>query len=155
MQTKDLNCPNCGAILKQDSDHRYLFCPFCGVEIPKEENEMIEFSKYVLKHEEEVRQRKVAEKAQEDRSSHRLLIGLIIGLLLIFGFVSGRHYYQVHQLNQLVIEIQEDIVAGRYDEASVKVTRVRLNDGFSGEETYKWNEQRKELEKLIKQKRGY
>ena len=156
MAIEHQKCTNCGAMLELNSENRIYFCPFCGVKIPIEQDhddKMIDYSKFVLKHEEEVRRQKVKEKEKNDKPFMILGVIALIGVLAFFAVIYGGHYLRVYQLEQLVAEIQEDIVAGRLDEASVKVTRVRLNDDYSSKETYEWNQQREALEKLIREKR--
>lgn len=158
MAIEHQKCTNCGAMLELNSENKIYFCPFCGAKIPvpqDHDDKMIDYSKFVLKHEEEVRKQKVKEKEKEDKSTTRILVGMLIFVAVIFGIVIGRHLIKVANLEKLTAEIQQDVIEGRYDEAAIKVTRIRLDDDWSHEETWKWDQQREALEKLIKQKRGY
>lgn len=158
MAIEHQKCTNCGAMLELNSENKIYFCPFCGAKIPIEQDhddKMIDYSKFVLQHKEEVRKQKAKEKEKENRLFRIIGTLIAIGMLAFFGVIYGGHFIRVYQLEQLVTEIQTDIVEGRLDEAAIKVTRVRLNDGYSGREDYKWDQQREALEKLIKQKRGY
>ena len=85
-----VKCQNCSANLETDSENHLKFCPYCGTEIQIDET-AFDHEKFVLKHEEEVRQQKVKEKAEEDRKA-LIYIGLTLlfcaGLLYIFGFLK-------------------------------------------------------------------
>lgn len=145
-----MKCTNCGASIEDDNG-RLNFCPYCGSALPKQEDPN-EFTKFVIQHDEKVRQKKVKE-------SNQGLLGLlamvvVLALIYVFAFTIP-HNRQVAELEALVIEIQNDIIEGRLDEAEVKTTRIRLDSYDSGSERRKWDNQRKELEKLIKQKRGH
>ena len=145
-------CPNCNATLMMDSEKRLQFCPFCGTEYPKEET-IYDYSRSVLKHNEEVRQRVAKE---ESRKSRYGVIGLILVMLVLataiyFGVVAP-HSSRVAKLETLAQEIRQDIIDGNLDAALVKTSQLRLDDDVSSDENRKWDRQREELQALIKQK---
>lgn len=152
MASIGVKCPNCNATLMMDSEKRVQFCPFCGAEYPKEET-IYDYSRSVLKHNEEVRQQVVKEEGK--RNKHfwigYLLFALVFAAAIYFGVVAP-HNSRVAKLEAIAQEIRQDIIDGNLDAALVKTSQLRLDDDFSGDENRKWDRQREELQALIKQK---
>ncbi len=153
-----LKCPACGALLKSDSGRAIAFCPYCGAEIKQEKSDLdkiLEHERFKKEHEEKVRQQKVKESDQSDK---RIFIGLgaaaVAIVLLIMFTVVLPHRIRAGKMESLSKEIQQDILADRLDEAWVKTTQLRLDDGYSSDENKKWNDIRKDLQRMIIEKRG-
>lgn len=146
-------CTSCGALLELDNKNGdILFCPHCGKKTIIS-NEDIRFEKFKMRFNEEVREKKVAE---DEKDNKRLWKHLLILLLIASIYplkMTIQHSKEINRLNTLVIEIREDIVNERYEEAQAKIASVRLMDNYSSEESKKWEETRKDLEKLLKEKR--
>ena len=80
-------CENCGASLQIDTENAMKFCPYCG-NIVKAPDSKIEFEKYKMKHEEQVRQQIVKENREDSAKDIKTGIaiaigGIIIGLLIM------------------------------------------------------------------------
>ena len=153
MSPNPVKCQNCGAMLMQNEEKSVLFCPFCGAELPKEEG-AYDYSKFVLKHNEEVRQRMVEEEKKSDRRQWLIFLAIFaaFGLAIYFGVVHP-HNIRVAKLEATLQEVYTDINEGRYDEAMVKVQSIRVEkEGWFDERYSRWENQRKDLIRLIEQK---
>lgn len=88
--TKTIHCDNCGANMNADSDKMMMFCPYCGAAFPKKDD-ILEYSRFKVKHDEEVRQRQVAEKQEAEKRNNRqfwiifAVFALIVGTFLFLA----------------------------------------------------------------------
>lgn len=99
-----------------------------------------------------------AKKAEIDNLKEKLQkkkkkgnIGLLIAVLVFVLIFAATSFYLIRSersktegLEALVIEIQQDIADGNYNEALLKTNRVRLKDG-SAEDEAKWDQTREGL----------
>lgn len=167
MNIKSVKCPNCGAVVDIKDGFSNVYCKFCGSQlVVEEENDTLIVAKVRVKeieHEtertkmayENERFNRVLEAKEKDKNTKRLLIFLAVDLAVVIGIallLLGSHTSHVKKMEDLIVEIQEDIDAGRFDEAEVKVEAIR-DDDFSSEDAKRWKETRKTLEKQIKEAR--
>lgn len=167
MNIKSVKCPNCGAVVDIKDGFSNVYCKFCGSQlVVEEENDTLIVAKVRVKeieHEtertkmayENERFKRVLEAKEKDKKSKIALILAAVGFAVLIGiflFVIGAHKSHVKKMEDLIVEIQEDIDAGRFDEAEVKVEAIR-DDEFSSEDAARWKETRKTLEKQIKEAR--
>ena len=150
---KSIKCENCGAIMQTDTENELRFCPYCGyaMEMPED---IVGLAKFQMKHEENVRQQKVKEQKETDKH-------IMIGLAVFFGlviltvaiiFISRGNTDA--GLERTVAEVQQLIIEGNYDEALIRAQTIRVQkDGLFDERYSRWENQRKDLIKLIEQKK--
>ena len=93
------------------------------------------------------------------RGINKLLIVCFLILLLIpitIGAVFlGINIYESsieRQLEATVVQIQQDIASGNYDEALIKANGLRFDSSINYKKEKQWDEQRKYLIELIEQK---
>lgn len=145
-----MKCENCGANLK--ADRRTQFCPYCGeaVMLPGMDREMeIDFEKYKLNHAETVRKR-------VDRSDAIRTI-LIIILMIVIPFLAViplSFFDEDARMDRMASEVQQLILDGDYETASVKVETIRVEKKSLIDDHYnKYEALRNDLKKLIEQKK--
>lgn len=153
-------CPSCRTIIPDDPEKVMLVCGYCGTTITKTEEagSIAAIKKEKYKH--DIARRKIdakeRAKEREDRNDRWLFISLasiiVFGLLLvtIVSYNSPPQENQTAKLEALVLEIEQDVANGDYDTALLKANRVRW-DGVGKTDAKKWDEERKELIKLIKE----
>ncbi len=158
---EQMKCSACGGSIMIDEHRAILYCPFCGTKMPQKQDaldKIIRHKEYTRQFEEEVRQRKVAEKRadekEKDRSSKRLLVGLVCALVVIFGFMFYMAYAPKNKLENQVKKVQQLIAEGNYNLALIEAQSIRKDkDGLFDSEPAFWEQQRKDLIKLIEQKK--
>lgn len=173
MNIQVLECPNCHASLENDSEEMGVFyCKYCGQKIVVAELQdaayKVKVREMELEHDEkrmEFEQRKqnmvfAQEKErkaiQEKNDNKNVFMGLgimfgslLLGVLIMTGMTIP-HKLRVHELKKVEAEVQSAIQAGDYDLALIKVNQLRLDDGYSTEQTESWDEKREDYIKLIK-----
>lgn len=97
-------------------------------------------------------------KAEKKKKANNRM--LFIGLALMFaigfgcfGVVFINHSIEVKKLENTVVEIQQEIKIGNYDEALIKANTLHMDESFSKEDKIKWDEQRLYLIKLIEKEK--
>lgn len=173
---KSLKCPACGADLDPTGRIDVMYCEYCGTKIlldgqdadtlkAKVDVEKVNAKKHLISEiNETVRRKHVidAEQAEKERKDSWKTLLPALGLLLIclvFVFSSTgksekKSQQQVSVLEQTVVEIQQDIDAGRYDEALIKANGLYYTANYSSDEEKRWNNQRESLIKLIEEKKS-
>lgn len=153
--TKTIKCENCGANMGIDTDNAMRFCPFCGNEI-KIREDFVDLAKYAIKHNEAVRQQIVKEKREDSKRNNKTFIIEItcfILILVVFGYLLTRVDPDM-KCERLVEKVQQLIIDGKYDEALLEAQKIRVNkEGLIDERYNRWENQRKDLIKLIEQKK--
>ena len=145
-----MKCENCGANLKANRKTR--FCPYCGeaVVLPGADREMeIDFEKYKMDHEEIVRKRI----SRSDTTKTVLAIILMI-ILPFLAFAPLTYFSEDARMDRLASEVQQLILDGDYETASVKVETIRVEKKSLIDDHYnKYETLRNDLKKLIEQKK--
>ena len=67
---------------------------------------------------------------------------------------EAAHEELVEELEDLEDEIEEAIEDGDYDHALILANKLRMDDGWSSEETKSWNEKREEYIRIIKERQA-
>ncbi len=175
MNVTKLECPNCHAALDNDYENAgTFFCKYCGQKMIVEEIQNAEYDlkarkmemdhEVVLKKLEQAqRELEKQEEMEKERFKHKKNMGLIIFcmacLVLLFILTMmptsfGRdHDKKVRQLEKVEIEVQEAIQNKDYDLALIKVNQLRLDDGFSTEQTEAWDAKREDYINTINELR--
>ena len=156
MKIRTLYCPECKAPLDVEDDLDTFYCKYCGSKLYlDEQSDALLTAKVRVKEiEHETVCKKMAYEDKKHKRKHELrsfILYIAVAIILIGGiyFVHG---FKTRKIERLVNEIQEDIDAGRYDEALVKTQQIR-DDEFSSEDKAKWKATRKVLEKTIKERK--
>lgn len=79
---------------------------------------------------------------------------LIVACSVLLGGVSQKETKLERELNATVIEIQEDISNGDYDDALIKANGLRYDESLNSKKAEQWDEQRDYLINLINEKKG-
>lgn len=153
---KTIHCDNCGASMNADSDNAMAFCPYCGAALKQDET-IYDYARFKAKHDEQVRKTVSAEKREDDRRTVKGAIIVFASLIalcaLVIVIVRANKGSADARLEQLTTEVQQLIIDGNYDEAMVKVQGIRVEkDGWFDERYSRWENQRKDLIRLIEQK---
>lgn len=88
----EIKCSNCSAPIPVSEDRAVHFCPFCGASV-KIDYDKYDFERFKLKHEEEVRRRKVQEKKEDDSRTLKtmiLMILIMVGIAILTPYVLPR-----------------------------------------------------------------
>lgn len=157
---EQIKCPACGGTIMIDESRAVLFCPYCGIKMPKKEealDKIIRHEQHMQQFEEEIRQRKVKEgieaEERDRKSTMRIVIGCVIvaiaiGIVFFLG-IRGENKSE-EKLQALVTEIQADMEAGNYDVALFKAEQLQWpHSDLEGKN--RWNKQREALKKVIKE----
>ena len=129
-----------------ESDRKIISCPYCGA-IVKEPETALDLEKF----REKTRRQNEARDNKKD-----IIIVIILGVIAVTIFLLayvheiGPHYQRMHQLDAIIEEIYDDIANNDYDSAAIKVTKIRLSDGYSDDDEARYENIRKDLEELIK-----
>ena len=85
------------------------------------------------------------------------LIGALLALMVIcefsLGGISRKSEKREKELNAIVVDIQEDISNGDYDDALIKANSLRYDKSWNSEKAEQWDEQREYLINLINEKK--
>lgn len=65
----------------------------------------------------------------------------------------AQHESIVEKLEDIEEELEEAIEAGDYDHAMILANKLRMDDGWSSEETKSWNEKREEYIRIINERK--
>lgn len=87
---KTIKCKGCGGPIKVEEGHIVNFCPYCGLAIERKETKH-DFKRFQLKHEEEVRRRKVEEKMKEERFGWTVTVILMIIMIFYVMIIPYTH----------------------------------------------------------------
>lgn len=116
-----------------------------------EHEERLQDAKY------EYKRFKILHKAKGERSNTRFAFMIIVLMalpcVLYFGGVSCSHNTHVSELERMEAEVQADISDGDYDSALMRVNQLRLDDGYSTEQTRSWDKKREMYVDIINEKR--
>ena len=171
-------CPSCGSILERDYDVFRIVQEIRYVHETKRTKETKHVN--ITKHIQETKQTHEIRNVQETRhineaevikqqvelekeknkgkeeKNNKWIIAICIAIMIVPVFYIGSrvitHNSKMKELEKLSIEIQQDILDNHFDEAYTKTVRLRLDDDYSSHDTKQWEEHRKELQKLIKEK---
>lgn len=135
-------CPKCGSTVFE-GDH---FCSACGNEFFKEDwsTEKVELMK----------QRMVLDYDQKEKKRGGVFIVLAVIAALVLLFAMDLYYpTEEKKLEAIVTKVQELILQEDYETAMVEVQAIRVKkEGLFDSNYDHWENQRKDLIKLIEQK---
>jgi len=156
-------CPGCGALMRDQEDAVVLVCDHCGSTLTKyipEKKINVQIKDVgkgiteVVQEKQTTKRRAIDAADEKDKRDNRLIV-ILFALCLLGAFLPGISSRIDEQksakLTKLVQEIEEDMENGRYDTALTKANRLRW-DGDDDDYQAKWNEEREELIKLIKER---
>lgn len=150
-----MKCENCGANMR--ADRRTKFCPYCGATI-RQPDTVVDLEEVRANHAENMRVLEYQRKEKEDKNSNKLILGIFAGviLLLAIGFAIAfiPKANENNSLQKQVEKVQQLIVSGDYDAALVEAQTIRVEKrGLFDDHYSKWENQRKDLIRLIEQKK--
>lgn len=142
--------------MQMDADNAMRFCPFCGA-ATKLPEDFVDLAKFTMKHEETVRQTKVKEKAESEKRTLKFAViwfGAIFAIIGLTLFLTNNAERQTEvKLENIIAEVQQLVADGNYDEALLKAQTIRVEkDGLFDGNYRRWENQRKDLIRLIKKK---
>lgn len=153
--TKTIKCENCGANMNTDTDNAMRFCPFCGNAIKLPED-YIDLAKFQAKHNEEVRKQIVKEQIESEKRNHKNTIVYGVCLIVIMAVI----WYGITQTDpdmkceRIVNKVQQLLAEENYDGAILEAQKIRVEKNGIFDSRYdRWENQRKDLIKLIEQKK--
>lgn len=99
------------------------------------------------------------EEAKKEESKRKILswfvaISIMIMLIVMIVVFSSREANLDKKLNATLVEIQEDISNGDYDNALIKANGLRYDKSLDSDKAEQWEEQREYLMNLINEKKG-
>jgi len=151
--TKTIKCENCGANMNTDTDNAMRFCPFCGTAMKLPED-YVDLAKFTLKHNETVRQRKVSEEKEDEKRSLKItgiIFGAIFAIIALIFILRGNIDAK---LEATTAKVQQLILDRDYDQALILAQTIRVEkDGLFDPKYDRWENQRKDLIKIIEQKK--
>jgi predicted RNA-binding Zn-ribbon protein involved in translation (DUF1610 family) len=159
MNAINYKCPNCGNNLLVDREHIVQFCSQCGTQLKIPET-LFDHEKFVLEHEEKVRQRKFEEeqirekeRAKTGRRGLFIILGVLGGCLLLLFLLTYQSEQKYIKADQQIAYVQQLISEGNYDRALIETESIRVaKDGLFDSKYKHYENARKDLIKLIKQK---
>ncbi len=81
-------------------------------------------------------------------------MSVLCGALYAMGQAESRKEEKLEkQLNATVTEIQEDVLAGDYDEALIKANNLKFDSGLDEDKAKQWEKEREYLIKMINEKK--
>lgn len=148
-----VKCDNCGAVMRQNAKKPIAFCPYCGYSVKLPESST-DFERFKMEHNEEVRRRKFVEERlvekENNKSINRLFIGIAVALVFSMGLIFYLAYAPKNKLENQVKKVQQLIADGDYETALIEAQSIRKDkDGLFDSEPAYWDNQRKDLIKLI------
>lgn len=169
MEFTRIECPCCGGKLECEDGLDTFFCKYCGSQLMLEGqsasivNAKVKIKK--LEHEERMADKQFAQdrymaerEDKKEKSSNKIaLLLLLLPIIASFLYFSGSandHKRTVNNLNTLYEEAESYIIAGDYDNALLTANQIILDDHYSTEEEKAWDEKRKNLIKMIKEKQA-
>ncbi len=83
-----------------------------------------------------------------------VVMAVLVGTLYAMGQAESRKEEKLEkQLNATVTEIQEDVLAGDYDEALIKANNLKFDSGLDEDKAKQWEKEREYLIKMINEKK--
>ena len=169
MELKSLNCPNCNGHLEIEDGIDTFFCKYCGNKIVLagqsdaayqaktkikefEHEEAMQESKYKNDQAEWERQEK--SKKREHIRSYKSFLLLFLPLILMMLFFLPqklKHQSEIKELEKISIEIEDAMIEGDYEHALILTNRLRLSDSYSSDDAEKWDAQREEYVRQIRE----
>lgn len=159
MNAISYKCPNCGNNVLVDRHHIAQFCSQCGTPLKIPET-IFDHEKFVLEHEEKVRQTKVKEAREKEKTDRKhtnafllLCVGIIAAAFLYLHFNVKASKQKNVKADQQIKIVQELMAAGDYDRALIEAESIRVaKDGLWDPDYKHYENARKDLIKLIKEK---
>lgn len=149
-----MKCESCGAVMNADGNRSILYCPYCGFSLKQPET-AVDYAKFVLQHNEEVRQRIRKEKTEDEKRKNRSdWLWIVVWIMLLAASFAGISYTNPERkLNNTVAHVQQLILEEKYEEALVEAQTIRVEKKSLFDSNYgRWENQRKDLIRLIEQK---
>lgn len=154
---RSFKCENCGASLMVSDREPIQFCSYCGAAIQRAET-AVDLERVRAEHAQTMHMMDSYDKERETKQDHKeIIIGLIILLLVLgvmcwFAFVPKA--MDDKRLDAQVTKVQQLILNGNYDEALIEAQSIRVQkEGLIDDRYNRWENQRKDLIKLIEQKK--
>ncbi len=141
--------------MRVNEDKPIMFCPYCGYALKLPEN-LVDLAKFQMKHNEEVRQRIVREEISNNKRIAKRTVLIVIASVLAMAamFYVLFAIDEDHKIDRLSNEVQQLILKGEYEEASIKVEGIRVEKkGLFDEHFNKYESLRNDLKRLIEQKK--
>lgn len=153
--TKTIKCENCGANMNTDTENAMRFCPFCGNAIKLPEN-YVDLAKYTMQHKENIRRQMREEKLDDEKRDNKSTIILFICIALVLvgiGYLFTRVDPDM-KCERLVESVQRLIREENYEDALLEAQKIRVEKSGLFDSRYdRWENQRKDLIRLIEQKK--
>ena len=169
MELKSLNCPNCNGHLEIEDGIDTFFCKYCGNKIvlagqsdaayqaktkikELEHEQVMQEKKY--ENEQAAWERKEISKSRDEKRKNLALIPLICIMIACFGYLFAqkiRHEMKQNELKEVTYEIEQAMEDGDYEHALVLTNRLRLSDSYSSSDAEKWDAQREEYVRQIRE----
>ena len=160
MKERSLVCPKCGATLEIEDGLDMFYCKYCGNRIVLEGQSKVAYRAKTkvkqMEHDERMVDKKhnqeryiIQQKAKTERNE-MLVVALIIGGMILLPFVNiargeTKSKQQEAELQQLVVQVQEDIKNGDFDDAYIKAKQIQYTEGWSNDVEEKWDDIRRSL----------
>ena len=160
MKERSLVCPKCGATLEIEDGLDMFYCKYCGNRIVLEGQSKAAYRAKTkvkqMEHDERMVDKKhnqeryiIQQKAKIERNE-MLIVALIIGGMILLPFVNiargeTKSKQQEAELQQLVVQVQEDIKNGDFDDAYIKAKQIQYTEGWSNDVEEKWDDIRRSL----------
>lgn len=141
-----VKCNHCGSLLVVDGQSKTLVKAKIRIREMEQETERL---KMLLADEKDKRDSDRDEKIKTMKLRFRFQLILIAIVVLIFAGLLIGQSLQTNKLDKMVIEIQQDIDDGRYNEAEVKIQSLKSESDIT--EMYKWWKIRRALTKQLKE----
>lgn len=169
MELKTLNCPNCNGHLEIEDGIDTFFCKYCGnkivldgqsdaayqakVKIKELEHEQVmQENKY--KNDQAEWERQETTKKRESLRKNKSFLFMLAPLILMMLFFLPqmiKHQSEMKELEKISVEIEEAMAVGDYEHALVLTNRLRISDSYSSDDAKKWDAQREEYVRQIRE----
>ena len=162
-------CPNCGANIEVDDVRDSFYCSYCGSQIQRDPTNTftlrtVDVAKIKeIESNERIKEKEIEQQRADLKDSSRrmirfvlLTIVLVILMILPMKLEENAQKKEEQRLQSIVVEIQEDISNGDYDNALIKANTLYMPESSLSNRDKaiaKWNQQREELIRLIKEKK--
>ena len=169
MELKTLRCPSCNGLLEIEDGLDTFFCKYCGNKIILSgQSDAAYAAKTKIKqfeHEQTMQDKKYKndqiewernEKSKK-RDNTRKLAPLFLMflapamLMVLFLPMSLKHNAEIKELEKTSIEIEQAMSEGDYERALLLTNRLRISDSYSRDDAEKWDAQREEYVRQIRE----